>query len=304
MPPPIHAADSSIAGHRSGSLRAALALLVNAFCWGLAWWPFRLLQEHGLHGLWATALVYLLVALAIVAWDRAAPATLLRTRSLWPLLLASGLTNACFNWAVTIGDVIRVVLLFYLMPAWAALFARQLLGEALQVRTVARIALAIAGAAVVLQPVDAPWPVPRDAADWLAITGGVGFALTNVMLRREAAQPESARALAMFIGGVVVAGGLAAVLTVVGTVPAPAAPTWAWLAGVLGLAVMFGLGNLCLQYGAARLAASVTAVVLLAEVPFAALSAIVLAGETLSGATLLGGAMILAAAALAIRDER
>ena len=95
--------------------------------------------------------MYLLVALAIVAWDGAAPARLLRTRSLWPLLLASGLTNACFNWAVTIGDVIRVVLLFYLMPAWAALFARLLLGEALPVRAVARIALAIAGAAIVLQ---------------------------------------------------------------------------------------------------------------------------------------------------------
>lgn len=281
-----------------------MALLVNAFCWGLAWWPFRMLQQQGLHGLWATALVYLLVALAIVAWDRTAPARVIGTRSLWPLLLASGVTNACFNWAVTIGDVIRVVLLFYLMPAWAAVFARLLLGEPLRAGALARIALAIAGAAVVLQPVDAPWPVPRDAADWLAIAGGVGFALTNVMLRREAAQPESARALAMFAGGVVVAGGLGAVLTLVGTVPPPSAPTVGWLGGVLGLAVMFGLGNLCLQYGAARLAASVTAVVLLAEVPFAALSAIALAGEQFAGATLLGGAMILAAAALAIRDER
>jgi drug/metabolite transporter (DMT)-like permease len=37
-----------------------------------------------------------------------------------------------FNWAVTIGDVGRVVLLFYLMPAWAALFARLVLGEPLR----------------------------------------------------------------------------------------------------------------------------------------------------------------------------
>ena len=37
----------------------ALALVFNAFVWGVSWWPFRVLQDHGLHPLWATALVYL-----------------------------------------------------------------------------------------------------------------------------------------------------------------------------------------------------------------------------------------------------
>ncbi len=34
-----------------------------------------------------------------------------------------------FNWAVTVGDVVRVVLLFYLMPAWLVLLAWRVLGE-------------------------------------------------------------------------------------------------------------------------------------------------------------------------------
>jgi hypothetical protein len=50
---------------------------------------------------------------------------------LWVLVLAAGTTNATFNWAVTIGDVVRVVLLFYLMPLWAVLLARLLLKERL-----------------------------------------------------------------------------------------------------------------------------------------------------------------------------
>ena len=41
-------------------------------------------------------------------------------------MLAAGTTNATFNWAVTLGDVVRVVLLFYLMPLWAVLLARLL----------------------------------------------------------------------------------------------------------------------------------------------------------------------------------
>ncbi|HYF58175.1 MAG TPA: DMT family transporter, partial [Burkholderiaceae bacterium] len=259
-----------------GGLLAASALALNAFLWGISWWPFRALEARGVHSLWATSMVYLLVAAAIVAWRPGAPARVLRTRSLWPLLLASGATNACFNWAVTIGDVIRVVLLFYLMPVWAALLARWILDEPLGWRAWARIGLAIAGAAVVLQPADAPWPLPRGLADGLAIAGGACFAATNVMLRREAAQPEEARALAMFVGGCAVAGLLAALLTAAGAVPAPPGPAPGWLAGAVVLALMFGVGNLCLQYGAARLPAAVTAVVLLTEVLFAAVSAVLL----------------------------
>lgn len=45
------------------------------------------------------------------------------------LAISSGLNNVAFNWAVTEGDVVRVVLLFYLMPAWAVLLAWKILGE-------------------------------------------------------------------------------------------------------------------------------------------------------------------------------
>jgi hypothetical protein len=37
-----------------------LALVVNAFVWGVSWWPFRALQQEGVHPLWSTALIYLL----------------------------------------------------------------------------------------------------------------------------------------------------------------------------------------------------------------------------------------------------
>jgi drug/metabolite transporter (DMT)-like permease len=65
---------------------------------------------------------------------------------------------------------------------------------------------------------------------------------------------------------------------------------------------MFGVGNLCLQYGAARLPANVTSVVLLSEVIFASASAVWLGGETATLRTVVGGTMIVAAALLAVRD--
>lgn len=277
------------------------ALVINAFVWGTSWWPFRQLEARGLHPLWATVLIYAVAVIVILALRPRALAQLLRAPVLWVLVIASGTTNAAFNWAVTIGDVLRVVLLFYLMPLWAVLLARVLLHEPLTRNAAARVALALAGAAVVLWPDGrSGWealPLPRTLPDWLGVLGGFSFALNNVMLRREAKRPEEARALAMFAGGMLVAGALALALRSGGWVPALPAPG-PWMAGVAALALVFLAGNLALQYGAARLPANVTSVVMLTEILFASVSALALGGGRLDAQLVAGGVLILAAALL------
>jgi drug/metabolite transporter (DMT)-like permease len=202
---------------------------------------------------------------------------------------------------VTIGDVVRVVLLFYLMPLWAVLLARLLLGERLTALAAVRVLLALAGAAVVLWPANGGWPWPRDLPDALGLIGGFCFALNNVLLRREAHRPEMARALAMFLGGCVVAGTLAAVLAGQGAVPLWPAASWPLAGTALALGLIFLLGNLALQYGAARLSANATAVVMLSEVLFASASAVWLGAGHVSVPLVLGGALIVSAALLATR---
>jgi drug/metabolite transporter (DMT)-like permease len=278
----------------------ALALMVNAFVWGTSWWPFRQLEARGLHPLWATVLVYAVSVVIILAARPHAARQLVTTPALWLLVVASGTTNAAFNWAVVIGDVVRVILLFYLMPLWAVLLARWLLGEALTRAALLRVAISLAGAAVVLWPDDGSgWPLPRSLPDWLGVVGGFSFALNNVMLRREAHRPEEGRALAMFCGGVVVAGVLAFGLAGGGALPWPPAPATGWVIGALALAALFLAGNLALQYGAARLPANVTAVVMLTEVLFASVSAYALGAGTLTPSLVIGGGLIVLAAALA-----
>ena len=279
---------------------ATLALTFNAFTWGVSWWPFRWLQERGLHALWATVMVYVVAVVLISVWRPQAWVQLWRTRSLWWIVLAAGATNAAFNTAVTIGDVVRVVLLFYVMPLWAVLLARVLLGERLTFLAAVRVVLALTGAAIVLWPSDgSAWPVPTSTGEVLALAGGFSFALNNVMLRREAHQPNSARALAMFAGGAGVSLLAALWLGVAGTVPWPPAPAPGWLAGLLGLAMVFLLSNLALQYGSARLPANATAVVMVSEVLFAAVSAVALGAGVVSWPLAVGGMLILSASLLA-----
>jgi drug/metabolite transporter (DMT)-like permease len=296
---------------RSGAARAVLALLVNAFVWGVSWWPFRHLQAAGLHPLWATAGIYLLSAAAIALWRPGALRQVRTQPALWLIALASGATNATFNWAVSIGDVVRVVLLFYLMPLWSLLLARVILKEALTPPAILRVAMALAGAALVLSQGHGAGAAPGRAdgagllPDVLAILGGFAFALNNVMLKCAAAQPGEGRALAMFVGGALVAGLTASALSATGDagVRWPLASAH-WVLPALGLALAFLGANLCLQYGAARLSATVTAVVMPCEVLFAALTAVWWGGATLHVTVLAGGTLILLAALASVLGRR
>ena len=297
------AVNSSPGARIQGAATPVLALLFNAFTWGVSWWPFRYLQAHGLHPLWATALCYLLVSALLALWRPAALREVLRTPALWVLVFASGCTNAAFNWGVTTGDVVRVVLLFYLMPLWALLLARWLLREPLHGGVLLRAALALGGALVVLWPADGGWPLPQHTSDWLGLIGGASFALNNVMLRRESHRGADARALAMFSGGALI-GGTAAL---VGAAAGVAAPPWhsaaTWALPLAALALWFMGSNLALQFGAARLRAGTTSVVMVSEVLFASVSAAWLGAATLTVATFIGGGLIAAAALLAAWQE-
>ena len=288
---------------------AVLALTFNALVFGLSWWPLRQLDILDLHPLWATAGVFLLATLVLTLVQPVGWLSFKQYPSLGWLMLASGLTNVGFNWAVTTGDVVRVVLLFYLMPTWSLLLAWWLLGERPTRGALARLSLALVGVVLVLKPPDSPWPLPQDLPDLLALLSGFTFALTNIWLLRLQHTPASGRMLAMFGGGAVMAvccavlATLSGVITPTLTLPVPSAEllarVLAWAPWALGLSAAFLLSNFALQYGAARLSAHTTAMVMMSEVVFASVSSVALGASVLTWRIALGGGMIVAAALLA-----
>src|SRR4051812_13246735 len=287
----------------AGRLAPALALVVNAFVWGVSWWPFRELQSAGLHPLWATAFIYIVSVTLLLLVRPHAWRGFAGQPQLWLLMLSAGMTNVGFNWAVTVGDVVRVVLLFYLMPAWSVLLAWPLLGERPTPASLVRLLLALAGVVVILHVPGASWPVPRSLADVLALLGGFSFALTNILLRRLDQVPAVTRIGTMFTGG-----GLAAAVTgwigmTQGVVTAPTLLSgWPLAIGLL-LSLGFLAGNSALQYGASRLPAQTTSLVMLSEVLFASFSAVLLGAAELASNVWTGGALVVIAAAWSAWDS-
>lgn len=282
----------------------ALALLLNAFVWGVSWWPFRQLQAHGLHPLWATALVYLVSLALLLALRPAAWRSFGRQPLLWCLMAAAGMTNVGFNWAVTVGDVVRVVLLFYLMPAWTVVLAWPLLGERPTLRSLSRLGLAMSGVVIVLDTAGSFWPVPESLADGLALMGGFSFALTNILLRKLRRVEAAPRILAMFGGGAALAATAGLLGWALGVVPPPPVPQPAWAGVGLALSLGFLVGNVALQYGASRMSAHAAALIMLSEVVFASFSSVALGAAELNARTWLGGALIFTAAAWSAWPEQ
>ena len=138
----------------------------------------------------------------------------------------------------------------------------------------------------------------------IGLNEGVDFLKTSTGKTAVGATPEAARMLAMFGGGTFTALAFAWAVTASGLVTHPAlARELGWLA-ILGLTAAFLLGNLALQYGAARLSAHTTAMVMLSEVVFASVSSVILGAAQWDARTGIGGALILLAALLSVWPVR
>ncbi|MEW6678727.1 MAG: DMT family transporter [Pseudomonadota bacterium] len=296
----------------STRLLSPLSLVVAATVWGLVWYPYRLLQEAGLSGSLSSLLTYAL-GVPFLLWlvlARGQIALSLRQsgqrRWLLAVALTAGWTNLSYVLAVIHGEVMRVMLLFYLAPLWTLFFAWLILKEWAGAWGWAVTALALGGAYVMLGGErSGPWglPLPATGAEWLGLSSGIGFALTNVLTRKARDIPIETRSLWVFAGvmgmSLLFVGGELEASQAVGQAMAQLTPLhWLWMAGIT-LALL--LATFTVQYGLAHTPATPAVVILLFELVVAAVSSHYWAGETLGPREWLGGTMIAAATLVTLK---
>ncbi|HUQ27035.1 MAG TPA: DMT family transporter [Usitatibacter sp.] len=271
-----------------------LGLLAGATLWGVLWYPYRLLAEAGIDGIWSTLITYVLTLVVGVAVFPRDAAILRRIPPLAVLMgLAIGWSNLAYVLAVLEGEVMRVLLLFYLAPLWTVPLARFILDEKLDRRGLGVMALAFIGAMTMLWHVELGFPWPASRAEWLGLVAGVLFALGNVLVRRLENVSDAAKSIVIWAGVTV-----AALVHLPGsTLGAGAAWSLASdYAGIIAtIVVSLVVMGLALQYGLSRLPANRAIVILLFELVVAAIAAHWLANETPRLQDWIGGAFIVAA---------
>ncbi|MEO5572964.1 MAG: DMT family transporter [Gammaproteobacteria bacterium] len=283
-----------------------LSLLLAATLWGISWYPVRWLEQNGLPGLWSSLLMYasvVIISLPLL-WRRRAEAAR-RPWLLAALALSAGWCNVAFILAIIDGNVVRVLLLFYLSPLWAIVLGRILLGERIPARAWLTIALAMSGALIMLwQPADADGLSAKTFAlgttDWLAISSGFMFALSNVLVRKVQDISIPVKTIVVWWGGVFLAGLCLALTAAPLPEFQPQIFAAAALLGGLGIMVM----TLTVQYGVTHLPVHQSAVILLFELVAGAVSAQLLSDETLRVQEWTGGLIIIIAAYFSARPGK
>ncbi len=277
-----------------------LSLLFGAFVWGIIWYPYRLMAQAGVSGIYSSFYVFILtLAIALPYFFIAKKKISIWSKDFWILSFVAGYTNISYVLAVIDGEVVRVMLLFYLSPVWTIFLSHFMLNENTQKRHYVAAFISLFGAFVMLwQP---NYFIHLDSkSDWLALSSGVGFAMTNVMTRKHQHMTINQKALAIWIGVIMVA--IICIMFDKDTMPSLDffKPLDVLIAIVIALCLFFS--TLLVQFGVTQIKAVEASSFFLFEIVVAAISSYLLVGETIAIKEWLGGIMIIVGVILAAQN--
>lgn len=277
--------------------KAGLACLYAGAVWGLFWIPLRALEDAGLHGLWITVVYFLVPTIGLL------PVTLWRWRhvraggiQLQLTALISGGALLLYTTSIVYTDVVRAILLFYLMPVWATILARIYLGDKItRIRIIAMV-LAIFGMLTIFG-LGAQFPMPQNIGDWLGLAAGFVWAIAMVRIRQ--AEDHSAIELTVgFFQWSLVFSALATVLLAPGYIPSVAEVSSALPQLLVFMLLLVLPGTYASLWGPKFLSPGVVGLLFMTEIVVGAVSVAFLAGEPfglreVTGIILIAGASLL-----------
>lgn len=267
-------------------------LLISSVGWGLTWIPLHYFESQGLSGPPLVFIIFLSAVTVLLP-------VMFREHRSWPghfhhlalIALFGGLANLLFQNALFYGDVVRVMILFYLLPIWSVLGGRIFLGEKIDVIRWITLVAAISGGILILGGLSV-FDAPPNWIDLFAIGSGFAFAMNNIVFRASQELPLGSKVSAMFFGVVVMMGAY--------LLFAPAID-WPTDMSIILLAALYGSVGLVLitfgtQWGVTHLEAGRASIIIVMELVVAVVSAVIILGQSLSPAEIMGALLVIAAA--------
>lgn len=172
---------------------------ISAIMWGLWWIPVRWIEGMGLTGAQASFVCNMGAVVAIAGYMLIKRVSLRMTPR---VVLGAGLIALSFSFysiALTFSDVVRVILLFYLAPAWSKIIEWAFLKQPWRYSSTLMLLLALLGAYLVVGG-DLSL-ASLNIGDVLALIAGVSWAIGATLIFTGASPQTSALTLATVIWG-------------------------------------------------------------------------------------------------------
>ncbi|MBN2816854.1 MAG: DMT family transporter [Campylobacterales bacterium] len=270
-----------------------MVLIGASVLWGLSWMPLKNIHSSGIDGIALIFFAYGLLSLTLVPfilrgymqWREHKKAMLL-------IALFGGGANLAFNYALINGEVIRVMVLFYLLPVWGVAGGRIFLKEHIDKWRYLGVFLAISGAFIILGGFEI-FNTSPSWIDLIALASGFFFAMNNLLFRGVQKVPVSSKLGSMFFGCFA----LAATLLVLGVEALPSEVTQSgWNSLLMYTFLWLLLANMGSQWGVTHMQAGRSSIIIILELITAVISALLVANESMTLYEGIGALLIMTAA--------
>ncbi|MEM6375847.1 MAG: DMT family transporter [Pseudomonadota bacterium] len=279
-----------------GNLSAVVAGLLAGVGFGIFWMPLRAIGDAGVSAVWSTSLILLVPTFCCL------PVIWVNRHHYWPLsrgLLGgamTGLALALYSSAFLYTEVIRVVLLFYLMPIWGFFLGRILLGEAVTWYRWFAVLSGLTGMVIIFSG-DGGIPLPSNLGDWLALISGMAWSAGSIFMLLDRPVRPAFHMVQFFGVAAILCTGVAIGVTLSGDA------TWPGIADLGGILIwlvplsaffLLPVGYATV-FAPTRLNPGVVGLLFMFEVAVAAITAAIWAGEPISAREWTGLALVMGA---------
>ncbi len=271
---------------------AVIVLFTSSIGWGLTWLPVKAMNDLGLDSMHLILIAFASGTLLLAPW-------MYKQQHQWRnnikfmalIAIAGGFANVTFQTALYHGDVVRVMILFYMLPVWSVVGGKIFLKEKIDALRLFAVVMCLSGALLILDVGQTSWQ-GINWIDVMAIASGMGLAATNILFRFTQDIPVMSKVGGMFVGCVVMIGLVLMIFPTATPLPQNGAIPMAIAYGALWLTLItFGT-----QWGVTQMEAGRSSVIIVMELVAAVVSAALLTQANLSMNEIIGGLMVLSAA--------
>lgn len=283
----------------------ALVTVFSAGLWGLFWIPLRTFETAGIPADWTTLAQFIpavLVMLPFAAWRLLRGHPLRMRQALAGIGISAGLVLYCESLLLT--DVVRALLLFYIVPVWGTILEVMFMGIKLTRPRLLALIMGLGGLYVVLGG-DTGIPLPRNVGDMMALLSGIVFAISSMRIRQMPEISTFEHTFALFFYGAI----MAYAMTWLPIEGLGVAPDWSALQPLLPWLTLIGAGFMVptmwgVLWGSKRLDPGRLAILLQMEAVVGIASAAILTDEPFGSMEILGTVLIIGAGVVDVLGSR